>query len=83
VIKNFGLHLKKAGVALDTEIKFNARYLSLSSIEQIPFWIDKSTKFSEKIFNQVSHEFLSSTEGIHTLEKNIGLVNKYLGNQNI
>jgi hypothetical protein len=83
IIVNFGLHLKKKiNAGKKDAINFNARYLSLSSIEQIPFWIDKSTKFSEKMFDHIPHVFLSSDQGIETLEKNLVIVNGCFKEQN-
>ena len=79
VLMSFGLYLQK-DLSTNDDIDFNARYLSLSSIEQIPFWIDKSSKFSEKLFKHVPHMFLHSKKGIATLEKNIMIINKYFKN---
>lgn len=79
VLMSFGLYLQK-DLRTNKDIDFNARYLSLSSIEQIPFWIDKSTRFSEKIFKQVPHMFLYSKKGIATLKKNLMIINKCFKN---
>lgn len=82
ILMSFGLHLQKNSQTTN-DVNFNARYLSLSSIEQIPFWIDKSTNFSERIFKQIPNILLSSKEGLATLEKNMMIINKYFEDANI
>lgn len=82
VLMTFGLYLQK-DLSTNDDVDFNARYLSLSSIEQIPFWIDKTTKFSEKIFKQIPHMFLYSKKGIATLEKNMMIINKCFKNMEL
>ncbi len=70
VIMNIGLHLKKTNIQNYTNINFNARYISLSSIEQISFWINKSSHFSEKLFQSLPNHFLEFYEGQQSLEMN-------------
>ncbi len=75
IIMNIGLRLKKAVSASETTpLDFNARYLSLSSIEQIPFWINKSSRFSEKMFESIPSHFLDFNEGKSSLNDNISYI---------
>jgi hypothetical protein len=72
IILNIGLHLKtKFRIKDRTSVNFDARYMSLSSIEQIPFWINKSSQFSEKIFQSLPNHFINFNEGEQSLNKNI------------
>jgi hypothetical protein len=77
VIKIFGLHLQKNILLGESDVMdFDSRYISLSSIEQIPAWVDKSSKFSQKLFNKVQHTFQSSAEGLETLKKNMASIDE-------
>lgn len=75
IIMNIGLHLKKVlSTKENTLINFNARYLSLSSIEQIPFWVNKSSQFSEKMFQSVPSQFFDFSEGESSLNENMSYI---------
>ena len=72
IVMNIGLHINKNLTNNELAIlNFDARYISLSSIEQIPFWINKSSQFSEKIFLSMPNYFSSFNQGQISLGKNI------------
>lgn len=43
-----------------SKLQFTHRYFSMSSLEQIPYWSDKSLALSEKIFSQLPSRLIKS-----------------------
>ncbi len=82
IVMNMGLHLNKNLTSNECDnLNFDARYMSLSSIEQIPFWVDKSSKFSEKIYRSLPNYFSNFKEGEASLDKNIEYILNFISSQ--
>jgi hypothetical protein len=79
IVKNIGVHLIK-DTSVDNEIpmNYNFNYFSKSTLSQIPFWLNKSTKIAEKIFNSTPKHLFTFNKGIRSLSNNVDYIHKQL-----
>jgi len=77
IVMNIGMHLVKNISTRNSPPKdFSFAYFSLSTLSQIPFWLDKSNKIAEKIFQSTPKYLMNFNEGVSSLTSNM----KYIRN---
>lgn len=61
-----------------SKFQFTHRYFSMSSLEQIPYWTDKSLALSEKIFSQLPSRLIESEKTPAALQTLINAIESEL-----
>lgn len=84
IIMNIGMCLVKNSSSKDRLLEdFNLGYFSLSTLSQIPFWLDKSTRIAEKIFQTTPKYLINFNEGESSLISNIQYIHNVVSLENI
>jgi hypothetical protein len=80
IVMNIGMHLVKDSSTRNNPPKdFSFAYFSLSTLSQIPFWLDKSNKIAEKIFKSTPKHLMNFNEGKSSLISNIEFICNIIG----